>query len=68
MSINSRLAVTIGTIFILAGLVTILFVNWQMREHALNEAEEKAMLLLDSRLSVHTYFTHQLKKKTRIRR
>jgi PAS domain S-box-containing protein len=61
MSINTRMAVTIGTIFILAGLITIVFVNWRMKEHALTEAEEKAMLLLDSRLSVHTYFTHQLK-------
>ncbi|WP_051617029.1 response regulator [Desulfonatronovibrio hydrogenovorans] len=61
MSISSRLSLMIGVIFVLAGLVMILFVNWQMKKHALSEARDKAAIILNSRLAVHSYFTDQLK-------
>ncbi|SMP38652.1 HAMP domain-containing protein [Desulfonatronum zhilinae] len=61
MSINSRLALTIGGVILVAALITILFVNARMKEHALREAQDKAQVILDSRLAVHTYFSHQLK-------
>lgn len=61
MSINTRLAATIGGVILVAALITILFVNARMKEHALREAQDKAQVILDSRLAVHTYFSHQLK-------
>ncbi len=61
MKINTRLATTVGGIILVAATVTILFVNARMKAHALQEAETIAQVLLDSRLAVHTYFSHQLK-------
>ena len=61
MRITTRLAVTIGGLIFVVGMLTILFVNSRMKAHALHEAQNAAGIILDSRLSVHTYFSHQLK-------
>ncbi len=63
LSLNTRLLVVIGAIFVAAGVFTILFVNWSMKRHALMEARDKARIILDHNLSIHTYFTHQLKPR-----
>jgi hypothetical protein len=59
--INIRLMVTVGTIFAFVAVVTIIIVDWKMKQHALREAESKAKIMLDRNLAIHTYFTHQLK-------
>lgn len=59
--INTRLMVTVGTIFALVAVVIISIVDWKMKQHALKEAESKAKIMLDRNLAIHTYFTHQLK-------
>ncbi len=58
---STRLMLTIGIIFILAGIVTIALVNRQMKSYALSEAKTKARLILDRNLAIHYYFSHQLK-------
>lgn len=61
MKTSTRLALAVGGLFTLAGIVAIGTVDRSMRRHALEEARVKADILLDRSLSVHTYFTHQLK-------
>ncbi len=61
MNLNTRLAATVGGIILIAATMTVLFVNAKMKEHALHEATSMAQIILDSRLAVHTYFSHQLK-------
>jgi signal transduction histidine kinase len=39
----------------------VLIVNRSMRRQALVEAEEKARLILDRNLAIHTYYSHELK-------
>ncbi len=59
--INIRLMVAVGSIFALVAIATIGIVNRKMKQHALNEAESKARIMLDRNLALHTYFTHQLR-------
>jgi hypothetical protein len=59
--LGTRLAVYFALWFLLAGAATIIVVNMVMRERALSEARDKARIILDHNLAVHTYFTHQLK-------
>ncbi len=63
MKASSRLTLFIGLFFLIAGAVVIVMVNLYMRRQALMEAESKALEILDTRLAIHTYFTHQLKPK-----
>lgn len=63
MKISNRMFITIGAIYIVASIVIIALVNYEMRKQALLEAESKAMLLLNHNLAVHTYFSQQLKPK-----
>ncbi len=58
---STRLAVYFAVCFLLAGLATIIVVNMVMRQQALDEARDKARIILDHNLAIHTYFTHQLK-------
>ncbi|MFP4258053.1 MAG: diguanylate cyclase [Desulfovermiculus sp.] len=59
--LGTRLAVYFALCFLLAGLAAIGVVNMVMRQQALNEARDKARIILDHNLAIHTYFTHQLK-------
>jgi signal transduction histidine kinase len=61
MSINTRLFITIGLVFVVAAMVIVALVNYHMRQQALIEAESKARILLDRNLATHTYFSHLLK-------
>ncbi len=56
-----RLLCSICLILFLSGIVSISVIYWRLKNHARQEAQEKAMILLDRNLSVHTYFSHQLK-------
>ncbi|MCP3941260.1 MAG: DUF3365 domain-containing protein [Desulfobacteraceae bacterium] len=55
------LSLSAGLIIIVAGIVTILIINWQMKVYAQEEAKEKVRIVLDRNLAIHTYFSHQLK-------
>ena len=59
--LSTRLAVYFAVCFLLAGLATIIVVNMVMRRQAMDEARDKARIILDHNLAIHTYFTHQLK-------
>lgn len=60
-SLKARFCLVSGGLFVIAAVVIVLLVNHYMREQALREAEEKALLLLRRNLATHTYFTEQLK-------
>jgi len=60
-SAKTRLLVTVAILFVMAGAVTIGWVNRQMKAHTLAEAKAKAKLMLDRNLAIHTYFSHELK-------
>lgn len=44
-----------------AGALIVTLVHYQVRAHALSEAEAKAMMLLDRTMAIHDYFSRQLK-------
>ncbi|MGM0426584.1 MAG: c-type heme family protein [Thermodesulfobacteriota bacterium] len=58
---STRLLVSVCLIVFITGICTIGVINWRMKTFARQEAREKAMLILDRNLAVHTYFSHQLK-------
>ncbi len=58
---NIRFLSSISVIVILLGLISIGVINWRLKQHTLDEAKEKAMILLDRNIATHTYFSHQLK-------
>jgi len=51
----------IGLIFLLLAFFILTSVHLQARKQALREAEEKALIILNTNLSIHTYFTQILK-------
>jgi PAS domain S-box-containing protein len=56
-----RLLLSISLIILVAGVFSIIVINWQMKTYAREEAKEKALMMLDRNLAIHTYFSHQLK-------
>ncbi len=58
---NFRFLSSICIIMIIMALISIVSINWRLKQHALDEAKEKAMILLDRNIATHTYFSHQLK-------
>ncbi|MCP4117990.1 MAG: DUF3365 domain-containing protein, partial [Desulfobacteraceae bacterium] len=63
ISIGKQLLFFSALVFITMGIVMIVFTNYSMRKQAINEAEKKALLLLDRNLSTHSYFSHRLKPR-----
>ncbi|MDZ7759874.1 MAG: DUF3365 domain-containing protein [Desulfovermiculus sp.] len=61
MKLSSLLMTILSAIFLVAGVILIVLVNFSMRQQALEEAQSKARIILDRNLATHTYFTHQLK-------
>ncbi|MBU5612133.1 Tll0287-like domain-containing protein [Geomonas azotofigens] len=49
--------------YLVVAVAIVLTVNHQQRDAALAEAQEKARLILDSKLAIHSYFSKQLKPK-----
>ncbi len=62
-SVGTILNLAVGLVFVLAAVLIVALVNYQMRQQALAEAGAKAQLLLDRNLATHAYFSHQLKPK-----
>jgi len=62
---NARLGMflnlCIGGFFVLAAVVVVVSVNYNMREQALVEAQSKARIILDRNLATHTYFSRIMK-------
>jgi len=53
--------VCIGVVFIFAAAVVVATVNYNMRQQALVEAQQKARIILDRNLATHTYFSQIMK-------
>jgi len=56
-------SIILGVTYLLASLVVVALVNYTMKQQALVESKFEALMLLDQKLAIHTYFTHQLKPK-----
>lgn len=56
-----RLLLSICLMILIVGLCMIFVINWRMKIHAQEDAREKAMIMLERNLAIHTYFSHQLK-------
>ncbi len=61
MKISTRIIVLVTGIYIIASVIVIFFVNYTMRQQAINDAGKKAQILLNHNLALHTYFSHNLK-------
>ncbi|MFO7801724.1 MAG: DUF3365 domain-containing protein [Desulfovermiculus sp.] len=61
MRLSSILIIILSGVFLVAGVILIVLVNFSMHQQALEEAKSKARIILDRNLATHTYFTHQLK-------
>jgi two-component sensor histidine kinase len=61
MNINTRFLIIFGSLLIISGTVIIILVNYSMRRNALEEAEERAKIILNRNLATHTFFSNQLK-------
>jgi len=48
-------------LFAVSALVSIMFVNYNMKKASLVEAENKVNIISDAALSIHTYYGHQLR-------
>ncbi|MBU1054829.1 MAG: DUF3365 domain-containing protein [Proteobacteria bacterium] len=59
--INTRLFLSIAFLVFCSAVALIAITNWQMKKYAVNSAKEEAMITLNRNLSIHTYFSHQLK-------
>lgn len=60
-SLSMSLNIGMGLLFLLTALFISYKVRQEMRHYALNNAEVKAMILLDRSLATHRYFSEQLK-------
>ena len=63
IKISTRFSLYISIFFLIGIVIVIVLVNFYMRRQALVEAGSKAIEILNNRLAIHTYFTHQLKPK-----
>ncbi|MGM0417431.1 MAG: c-type heme family protein [Thermodesulfobacteriota bacterium] len=59
--VSTRFLLMLSISIVLLGVISIFLINIEMKSHARKEAQEKAMMLLDKNIAVHTYFSHQLK-------
>ena len=57
------LNVGIGIVFLIAAIIVVILVNYNMRRQGLVEAESKARIILDRNLATHTYFSQVMKPK-----
>lgn len=60
-SITGRVVILILSLYLVIGTGMVVFVRGQFRDHALNDARERAELLLTRNLAVHAYFNQELK-------
>lgn len=61
MKISTRIFISLGFVFALAALVTLILVRDELKQQAANEAEAKAQIILDNQFAVFDYFTHELR-------
>ncbi|MBA4417322.1 MAG: hypothetical protein C0392_05365 [Syntrophus sp. (in: bacteria)] len=59
--IGILLNVSIGIVFIIAAVIVVVTVNYNMHQQALSEAQSKARIILDRNLATHTYFSKIMK-------
>lgn len=57
------LNIGIGIVFLIAAIIVVILVNYNMRRQGLMEAESKARIILDRNLATHTYFSQIMKPK-----
>lgn len=60
-TISSLTSAINAFLFIIFGIVLIVFVNFNMRQYAIETAKQKARIILDHNFATHMYFTHNVK-------
>jgi signal transduction histidine kinase len=61
MKIKTRVFIILGVIYLLASVAVVVLVNHSMKQQAMEEAESKALMLLNQSLATHTYLSQRLK-------
>jgi signal transduction histidine kinase len=63
MSIAARLYIALAIVFFVVAVSVITLVGFNIREHALEEARAKVLILLNRNFATHTYFNQNMKPK-----
>ena len=61
VKLQTLISVSFILLFAVSALVAIIVVNYKMKKASLVEAENKVHIISDAALSIHTYYSHQLK-------
>ncbi len=61
--ISTRLLLSLGLVFALAAVVTVLLVRDELTRQAIAGAQDKARILLDNDFAIHRYITDELRPK-----
>ncbi|PKL15521.1 MAG: hypothetical protein CVV49_20995 [Spirochaetae bacterium HGW-Spirochaetae-5] len=61
VKLQTLISVSFILLFAVSALVAIIVVNYNMKKASLVEAENKVHIISDAALSIHTYYSHQLK-------
>jgi len=59
--IQTIISLAFITLFAVSAVIAIIAVNYNMKKASLVEAENKANIISDAALSIHTYYSHQLR-------
>ncbi len=61
IKISALLSMSIAILFVVVAAIIVALVNYNMRQMALSEAEDKMRMILNRNLAIHTYYTQILK-------
>lgn len=61
IKISTLLNMIIAILFVVVAVIIVALVNYNMRQMALSEAEDKMGMILNRNLAIHSYYTQQLK-------
>ena len=61
LRISTYLNLAVGTVFVIAVVITVSYMRKVGRDEALDAAREKATMLMDHNLAIHAFYAHRLK-------
>jgi hypothetical protein len=63
MKLATRYILIISALLVVIAVSALWYGNYSRRQQALREAKNKALIIINHNLAIHTYFSHQLKPK-----
>ncbi len=63
IKISTRIFVSLGFVFALAAVLTMILVRDELQRQALSEAEDKAQIILNNEAALFDFFTHELRPR-----